>query len=97
MDTETITKIFFIGLMLFSAALWLFALVSALKHERLDSTMKLVWVVVIIFVPGLGSIIYLLVAPNRPGRMERAMAELHYRKRQFAQQAGLRPGRPENS
>ena len=62
-------------------ALWLYALVSALKNERLDSTMKLVWVLVIVFVNGLGAIIYLLVAPNRPLREERMMVKWHERNR----------------
>jgi uncharacterized protein YacL len=62
-------------------SVWLYALVSALKNERLDSTMKLVWVLVIVLVNGLGVIIYLLVAPSRPRRDERVIAEWEERKR----------------
>lgn len=47
-------------------ALWLFALISAIKNENLDANMRLIWVLVIILVNGLGALIYLLVAPNRP-------------------------------
>ena len=46
-------------------ALWLFALVSAIRNERLDPTMRIVWVVVIVFVNGIGALLYLVVAPNR--------------------------------
>jgi hypothetical protein len=97
MHADTLIVLSTLGLAIFSAVLWIFALVSALKHELLDSTMKLVWVVVIIFVPGAGALIYLCVAPKRPGRMQFAMAELYHRKRRFARQAGLRPGGPDSS
>jgi Phospholipase_D-nuclease N-terminal len=63
------------------AFLWIYALISALKNERLDPTMKLVWVVVIILVSGLGAIIYLFVAPNRPGSRERTLVEWEERNR----------------
>jgi hypothetical protein len=86
-----------LGLMiLVMAALWIYALVSALQHELLDSTMKLVWVLVIILVPPLGWMIYLLVAPKRPTKTQFGMAELHHRKRKFAREAGLRPAGPQN-
>ncbi len=55
---------------LLSVVLWIYALVSALRNERLDSTMKLVWALVIIFVNGLGALLYLVAAPNRPSRRE---------------------------
>ena len=77
--------------------LWLIMLVSALKHEGLDSTMKLVWVLVIILVAPVGWLIYWLVAPNRPTRMELGMAELHHRKRKLVREAGLRPASPGHS
>lgn len=58
-------------------ALWIYALVSAIKNERLDSTMRIVWVLVVILVNGLGALLYLLIAPNRPTadeiRIENAM------------------------
>jgi apolipoprotein N-acyltransferase len=50
--------------------LWVYALVSAINNERLDSTKRIVWVLVIIFVNGLGALLYLLIAPNRPSREE---------------------------
>jgi predicted membrane channel-forming protein YqfA (hemolysin III family) len=54
---------FFVVLAL--VALWLFALVSAIRNERLDPTMRIVWVIVIVFVNGIGALLYLLLAPNR--------------------------------
>lgn len=49
-------------------ALWVWALVSAIQNPTLDSTMRIVWVLVIIFTGFIGAIIYLLVARNsRPG------------------------------
>ncbi len=52
-------------------ALWIYALISAIKNERLDSNMRLIWVLVIIFVNGLGALLYLFIAPDRPGEAER--------------------------
>ena len=66
---------------------WLAALISALRNEKLDSTMKLVWVFVIFALNIFGAFIYFLVAPKRLNRIERGMAELHHRKRQLAKQA----------
>jgi H+/Cl- antiporter ClcA len=80
-----------VGLM----ALWLYALVSALNHERLDSTMKLAWVIVIIFVPLVGALIYFFAAPRRPTGFQFALAELHHRRHKLARAAGLRPARTE--
>ena len=74
-------------------ALWFYALVSALKHERMDSVMKLAWVIVIIFVPLLGALIYCFAAPKRPRGTEFALAELHHRRHKLARAAGLRPAR----
>lgn len=58
--------VFFLLLAVGGFALWLYALISAIKNERLDPTMRIVWVLVVILVNALGAIIYLLVAPNRP-------------------------------
>lgn len=58
--------VFILGVAVTLFALWLYALISAIKNERLDPTMRIVWVLVVILVSGLGAVIYLLVAPNRP-------------------------------
>ena len=74
-------------IMSFFFVVWLFALISALRNERLDSTMKLVWVLVILLVNGLGAILYLLVAPNRTSRGERTLAAWQARNRHRRQMA----------
>ncbi len=66
---------------------WFAALISALKNEKLDSTMKLVWVFVIFALFIFGALLYFAVAPKRLNRIERGMAELHLRKRQLAKRA----------
>jgi uncharacterized membrane protein YhaH (DUF805 family) len=44
---------------------WICMLVSALTNKRLSDVEKLVWVLVIIFIPFLGSIIYFFVGRNK--------------------------------
>lgn len=41
--------------------LWLWALIDLLRSSFADSITKLIWVVVIIFLPVLGAILYLLI------------------------------------
>ena len=50
--------LFFLGI---PALLWLWALVDLLTSEFGDSTNKLIWVLVIVFLPVLGAILYLLI------------------------------------
>jgi hypothetical protein len=45
---------------------WIWALVDAIKNPALDSTMRIVWVLVIVFTQIIGAIIYLAV--GRSGR-----------------------------
>lgn len=78
--------IFGIGALLALFALWLYALISAIKNERLDPTMRIVWVLVVILVSGIGALIYLLVAPNRPSPEELRM-EAGRRRRDEIQRA----------
>ena len=69
------------GLSAFS--IWVYALISAIKNERLDSSKRIAWVLVVILVTGLGAILYLIFAPNRPRRPSRAERELaEWRRRQ---------------
>jgi Phospholipase_D-nuclease N-terminal len=46
--------------------LWIWALVDCLHNSGLQGTEKLIWVLVIIFLPFLGSILYLLIGRNKP-------------------------------
>jgi hypothetical protein len=57
-----------IFLLLFIAAplvLWLWALIDLLRSNFSDSTTKLIWAVVIIFIPLLGALLYLLIGRNQ--------------------------------
>ena len=48
-----------ISLLTFIFLIWM--LVDCIQNQSLDSTMKLVWVLVIIFLPLIGSLIYYFV------------------------------------
>ena len=45
--------------------LWIWALIDAIQNPRLSGNERIVWVLVIIFVPILGPLIYLLVGRGR--------------------------------
>ena len=47
--------------------IWLWALISAIKNPALDSTMRLVWILVIVFTGFIGAIIYLLIGAKTTG------------------------------
>jgi hypothetical protein len=42
-------------------AIWIWALVDAIQNPALDSTMRIVWVLVIVFTQIIGAIIYLAI------------------------------------
>lgn len=42
-------------------AIWIWALVNAIQNPALDSTMRIVWVLVIVFTGIIGAAVYLLV------------------------------------
>ena len=44
--------------------LWLWALIDAIRNPALDSTMRIVWVVVIVLVQFLGALLYLIMRPR---------------------------------
>lgn len=48
-----------IGLLIF--ALWIWAIVDAIRNPRLTDTLRIVWILVIFFFPLIGAIIYALV------------------------------------
>lgn len=72
---QILASLFLFGLILGFFALWLYALISAIKNERLDPNMRVVWVIVIVFVNLIGGLLYLLIAPNRPTAEERWLAD----------------------
>lgn len=52
----------FVAIILFGLfALWLWALIHAIKNPSLDSTTRLIWVLVILFTNPIGPILYLLM------------------------------------
>lgn len=55
---ELLLILLFLGI---PAALWLWALIDLLSSDFRDSTTKLIWVVIIIFLPVLGALLYLLI------------------------------------
>ena len=44
---------------------WIWALVDAIQNPDLDSTMRIVWVLVIVFTQIIGAIIYLAIGRSR--------------------------------
>ena len=48
-------------LALAALAVWIWALVDAIQNPALDSTMRIVWILVIVFTQIIGAIIYLAV------------------------------------
>jgi phospholipase D-like protein len=46
-------------------AIWIWALVDAIQNPALDSTMRIVWIVVIVFTQVIGAIIYLVVGRSK--------------------------------
>jgi hypothetical protein len=47
---------------------WIWALVDAIQNPALDNTMRIVWVLVIIFTYIIGAIIYLVIARSTTRR-----------------------------
>jgi hypothetical protein len=46
-------------------AIWLWALIDAIRNPALESTMRIVWILVIVFTGIIGAAIYLLVGRSR--------------------------------
>ena len=57
--------IFMMILSIAALGVWIWALVDAIQNPALDSTMRLVWILVIIFTQIIGAIIYLAVGRSR--------------------------------
>lgn len=57
--------IIFLLLGIIGFVLWIWALISAIQNPALDSTMRIIWVLVIVFTGFIGAIVYLIVAPRR--------------------------------
>ncbi len=48
-----------------SFGIWLWALINAIQNPALDSTMRLIWVLVIVFTGIVGAIIYLIIGRSQ--------------------------------
>jgi hypothetical protein len=51
----------FLALGLLYTALWIYALFSAATRSDLNATERLLWIVLLIFLPGLGTLLYFLL------------------------------------
>ena len=54
--------------MLVICGTWIWALIDCLKSDFSDSSTKLIWILVIIFVPIIGSILYLVIGRGQKSR-----------------------------
>ena len=57
--------IFMFVIAIAALVVWIWALVDAIQNPALDSTMRLVWILVIVFTQFIGAIIYLAVGRSR--------------------------------
>jgi len=53
-----------VTLALAALALWLWALIDAIRNPALDPTMRIVWILVIVFTSWIGALIYLAIGRN---------------------------------
>ncbi len=53
---------FFLALALVYACAWLYAIYSAATRPDLDTAARLLWIALLIFLPGLGTLLYFLLA-----------------------------------
>lgn len=61
MGVGALEIIFFLGPMLLLGVLWVWALIDILRSRFSDSTQQIVWLLVVIFVPLIGSILYFAI------------------------------------
>lgn len=59
-------------LLIIPAILWLWVLVDLLKSEFMNSTNKIVWVVVVVFFPFIGALLYLLFGQGQKIRKSKS-------------------------
>jgi hypothetical protein len=53
--------ILWIVLAIAALAIWVWALIDAIQNPALDSTMRIVWILVIVFTQIIGAVIYLAI------------------------------------
>jgi len=54
--------VFVLFIILLPSVLWIFALIDILKSNFKDSTNKIIWVLIVLLLPVLGSILYFIFA-----------------------------------
>jgi hypothetical protein len=52
---------FFLALALFYICAWLYALYSAATRPDLDTMPRVIWILILLFLPGLGTLLYFLM------------------------------------
>ena len=62
--TEGVTTTYIVVVILFPFLLTLWALADVLRREFPDSVQKLIWVLVILFFPFLGPVLYMILGSN---------------------------------
>jgi hypothetical protein len=55
------------GLSLLTFVLWIWMLIDAIQNPRLVGNEKIVWILVIIFLPCIGSILYFFLGRSKGG------------------------------
>lgn len=58
-------EIILLVFILLPGILWLWAIIDLVKRNFADSTTKIIWALVIIFIPFVGSILYLVVGRSK--------------------------------
>lgn len=56
-----IWSILMIGILLLIPVLWIIAILNLVKQEQMESTQKLLWLLIIMIFPVLGSIMYFIL------------------------------------
>ncbi|WP_087562999.1 PLDc N-terminal domain-containing protein [Polaribacter sp. SA4-10] len=56
-------------LILLSIGLWIYCLIDILKNKFLQND-KLIWILVVIFIPFIGSLMYLFIGKNKKLKLE---------------------------
>jgi H+/Cl- antiporter ClcA len=80
MDNNIVMPVFaviFFGLLLVLAVIaatifWIWMLVDCVRYESSEGITRVVWVLVILFLPGLGALLYFLIRrPERRAQLQR--------------------------
>ncbi len=59
------TGLFLIALGVLYVVLWLYCIINAATRTDFDTTQRLIWILVLLFLHGLGPILYLIIARRK--------------------------------